>query len=54
MCPAIDVGDKQPTWIRDVEHNRHAQLAMVWIEASEYLYGDVRKGACQKCDNYAS
>jgi hypothetical protein len=50
---ASDVSDKQRTSINDVEHDRHAQLALVWIEASECLYWDMRKGAYEKCDVYA-
>ena len=43
---AGDVGDRQRTSINDVEHDKHAQLTLVWIEASECLYPDMRKGAC--------
>ena len=50
---ASDVGDKQRTSINDVEHDKHAQLTLAWMEASECPYGDMRKGACQKRDDYA-
>ncbi|MHC4687995.1 MAG: hypothetical protein ACYTEW_27395 [Planctomycetota bacterium] len=43
---AGDVGDRQQTSINDVEHNKHAQLMLAWIEASECLSPDMRKGAC--------
>ncbi|MHC4632264.1 MAG: hypothetical protein ACYS9C_13500 [Planctomycetota bacterium] len=29
-----DVGDRQRTSINDVEHNKHAQVMLAWIEAS--------------------
>jgi len=51
---AGDVGYKQRTSIKDVEHDKHAQLTLVRIEASECLYPDMRKGAYEKCDDYAS
>lgn len=31
---AGDVGDKQQTSTKDVEHDKHTQLILVWIEAS--------------------
>lgn len=49
-----DVGDKQRTSINDVERDRHAQPTLVWIEAPECSYRDMRKGACQKREDYAS
>jgi hypothetical protein len=52
-CVINAVGDKQRTSINDVEHNKHAQLTLVWIEASECLYRDMRKGAYEKCNAYA-
>jgi hypothetical protein len=42
---AGDIGDKQRTSINDVEHDKHAQLTLVWIEAAECLCPDMRKGA---------
>lgn len=50
---AGEVGDGRRTSINDVEHERHAQLTLAWIEASECPYRDMRKGACQKRDDYA-
>ncbi len=44
-----EIGYKQRTLIKDVEYDKHAQLRLVWIEASECLYPDMRKGACEKC-----
>ncbi len=46
------VGYKQRTLIKDVEHDKHAQLMLVWIEASECLYPDMRNGAYEKCNDY--
>jgi hypothetical protein len=51
---AGDVGYKQRTSIKDVEHDKHAQLMLVWIEASGCLYPDMRKRACEKCNDYGS
>jgi len=31
-----------------VEYDKHAQLILAWIEASEYLYPDMRNGANEK------
>ncbi len=51
---AGDVGYKQQTSIKDVEHDKHAQLALVWIEASGCLYPDMRNGTYEKCNDYGS
>ncbi len=51
---AGDVGYKQQTSIKDVEYDKNAQLTLVWIEASECLYPDMRKGAYENCDDYGS
>jgi hypothetical protein len=53
-CTTGDVGDKQQTSIQDVEHDKYAQLMPVWIEASGYLYADIRNGAYKKCNGYGS
>jgi hypothetical protein len=53
-CAAGDVGDKQQTSIQDVEHDKYAQLMLVWIEALGYLYADIRNGAYKKCNDYSS
>ena len=50
---AGNVGYKHRTLINDVEHDEHAQLTLVWIEASVSLYSYMRKGAYEKCDDYA-
>ena len=49
-----EVGDKQQTSVKDVEHDKHIQLMLVWNEASEYPYPDMRNGACEKCNEYGS
>jgi len=51
---AGDVGYRQQTSIKDIEHDKHAQLMLVWIEASECLYPDMRNGAYEKCNDYGS
>jgi hypothetical protein len=46
-----EVGYKQRTSIKDVEHDKNAQLTLVWIETSGYLYPDMNKGAHEKCND---
>ena len=48
-----NIGYKQRISIEDVEHDKHAQLILVWIEASVSLYSYMKKGAYEKCDDYA-
>jgi hypothetical protein len=50
---ALNIGYKQRISINDVEHGKRAQLTLVWIEVSFPLYSYMRKGACEKCDDYA-
>jgi len=42
------------TRLKDVEHDKDAQLMRVWIEASGYLYSDIRRRAYEKFNNYGS
>ena len=51
---AGDVGYKQQTSIKDVEHDKDVQLMLVRIEASGCLYPDMRNGAYEKCNDYGS
>ena len=53
MCIAANVGYKQRISINDVEYGKRAQLTLVWNEASVSLYSYMRKGAYEKCDDYA-
>jgi hypothetical protein len=47
---ADDVGSEQRTSIKDVEHGKHAQLTLLWIETSGCPYPDMEKGAYGKCN----
>jgi len=49
-----EVGDKQQTSVKDVEHDKHTQLMLVWSKAPGYLYPDMRNGAYEKCNDYVS
>jgi hypothetical protein len=51
---AGEVGDKQQTSVKDIEHDKHTQLMLVCIEASECLCPDMRNGAYEKCNDYVS
>lgn len=42
---ASDVGYKQRNSIKGIEHDKHAQLRLVWIEATGCPYPDMRKRA---------
>jgi len=48
---ASEAGYKQLTLIKDVEHDKHAQLKLVWIEVTGCLYPDTKKGAYEKCND---
>ena len=51
---AGNVGDKQQTSIKDVEHNKQAQLMLVWIEASGCLHTDMKNEAYKTFNGYGS
>ena len=51
---ASDVGYKQRTSIKDVEHDKHAQLRLVWIETSGCLCLDMKEGAYEKFNDDGS
>jgi hypothetical protein len=46
-----DINKRRQASIKDFDYEKHAQPILVFIEASECPYPDMKNGADEKCNN---